>query len=173
MGGREVGEAGRGEAERRKAAERVEGPPHDTDHPSVVCQWFSQRFAPASLLCLVGDLSRSQPRADNRVVHVAGSMRGKDVCFAGTITKRSDTTRAAIRVRSERHRHHRSEQEWFRLFRLNWRAKTKDRRLKSRCRSVSWVFQESDFHLKWGKKDTKGLEGKERRDNATRTWTGP
>lgn len=51
MGGREVGEAERGEAERRKAAERVEGPPHDTDHPSVVCQWFSQRFAPASLLC--------------------------------------------------------------------------------------------------------------------------
>lgn len=51
MGGREVGEAERGEAERRKAAERVEGPPHDTDHPSVVCQWFSQRFAPALLLC--------------------------------------------------------------------------------------------------------------------------
>ena len=62
MGGREVvsrrSERGDGKGERERerekmesGRERVKGPPYDTDHPSVVYQWFSQRFAPASLLC--------------------------------------------------------------------------------------------------------------------------
>lgn len=113
------------------------------------------RTGVASLL--VGDLSRSQPRADNRVVHVAGSMRERRV-LRGNNNKEIVTGAAIV---SERYRQHRAEQEWFRLFRLNWRAKTKDRRSQSRCRFVSWVFERVTYTWSEGRRIRDSREKKE------------